>query len=183
VLEGKALGGFDRGSLSLWWARDKAAASVAEGMRGILSASHDMESALQRAAKNATKDTSPALCRQLQDELLAALDSRLAEVTQEMFAAFADAADEDLAHAKVTVLRSALVRAAKDQALNLFDASFPFVTIDQTAIRIVGARRKLESTLSRIVARETPHDPANGIGAHTPERPRRDPDRQASLVG
>jgi CRISPR system Cascade subunit CasA len=168
ALDGKALGGFDRGSLPLWWARDRAAASVADGIHGIVAASHDMAKALQGAAKDATKtsDTSPALCRQLQDDLLAVLDTRLAEVTQQMFAAFADMADEDLAREKVADLRSELVRAARDEALNLFDASFPFATIDQTAIRIVGARRKLESTLSRIVTRETPHLPSNGVGGH-----------------
>src|SRR5262249_55668489 len=156
-----ALGGFDRGSLPLWWARDRAAASVADGIHGIVAASHDMAKALQGAAKDATKttDTSPALCRQLQDDLLAALDTGLAEVTQRMFAAFADMADEDLAREKVVDLRSELVCAARDEALNLFDASFPFATIDQTAIRIVGACRKLESTLSRIVTRETPYHP------------------------
>jgi hypothetical protein len=168
VLDGKALGGFDRGSLPLWWAQDRAAASVADGIHGIVAASHDMAKALQGAAKDATKtlDTSPALCRQLQDDLLAALDTRLAEVTQQMFAAFADMADQDMGREKVVDLRSELVRAARYEALNLFDASFPFATIDQTAIRIVGARRKLESTLSRIVTRETPHLPSNGVGGH-----------------
>ena len=184
VLDGKALGGFDRGSLSLWWARDKAAASVADGIRGILSASHDIAKALEGAAKDVTKisETSAAICRQLQDDLLAALDTRLVEVTQEMFAAFADAVDEDLAREKVTDLRCGLVRTARDEALNLFDASFPFAMIDQRAIRIVGARRKLESALSRIVARETPHDPAVGAGGQTGVVEGAS-DRQAPLVG
>jgi hypothetical protein len=128
-----------------------------------------MARALLGAAKDATKtlDTSPTLCRQLQDDLLAALDTRLAEVTQEMFAAFAEVADEDLAREKVTELRSGLVRGARDEALNLFDASFPFATIDRAAIRIVGARRKLDSTLSKIVARETPHGRTKGTSIQT----------------
>jgi hypothetical protein len=184
VLNGRALGSFDRGSLSLWWARDNAAASVAEGVRGVLSASHHIARALERAANFAAKasETSSVLSRQLQDDLFAALDMRLGEMTQRMFAVFAESADEDLAREKVTELRSGLVRAARDEALNMFDASFPFATIDQRAIRIVGARRKLESDLSRIVASETPHLPTVGTGGQT-EVVVSDSHRQAPLVG
>jgi CRISPR system Cascade subunit CasA len=182
TLDRKALGGFDRGSLSLWCARDDVAASVADGIRGALSAFHDVAKALGRAAIDAAKtsDTSPTLCRQLQDGLLATLDTRLVEVTQQMFAVFAEAADEDLAQVKVTQLRCALARTARDEALNLFDANFHFAVIDQMAIRIVGARRKLENTLSRIVARETPHDPMVEPGDERVEGGSR---TQASLVG
>jgi CRISPR system Cascade subunit CasA len=183
TLDRKALGGFDRGSLSLWRARDDVAASVADGIRGALSASHDVAKTLARAAIDATKtsDTSPTLCRQLQDGLLATLDTRLVEVTQQMFAAFAEVADEDLAQVKITQLRCALVRTARDEALNLFDASFPFAMIDQRAIRIVEARRKLESTLSRIVARERPHDLT--VGASQTGVLEGASGRQAPLVG
>lgn len=184
VLDGKALGGFDQGSLPLWWARDKAAASVAEGVRGILRASHLIASALESAAKNAAKslDKPPVLCRELHNGLLAALDARLGEATQAMFRAFAEAADEDQARETVLTLRSDLVRIAGREALGLFDSSFPFATIDQRAIRIVGARRKLESALSRIVASETPHVPTVGAGGQMRVMAG-DPDRQAPLVG
>jgi hypothetical protein len=184
VLDGKALGGFDQNSLPLWWARDKAAASVADGVRGILRASHRIASALESAAKNAAKnlDKPPVLCRELHNGLLAALDARLGEATQAMFRAFGEAADEDQARETVLALRSELVRIAGREALELFDSSFPFATIDQTAIRIVGARRKLESALSSIVASETPHDPTLGTGGQTGVMAG-DPDRQAPLVG
>ena len=184
VLDGKALGGFDQGSLPLWWARDKAAASVADGVRGILRASHLIASALESAAKNVAKslDKPPVLCRELHNGLLAALDGRLGEATQAMFRAFAEAADEDQARETVLTLRSDLVRIAGREALALFDSSFPFATIDQRAIRIVGARRKLESALSRIVASETPHVPTVGAGGQMRVMAG-DPDGQAPLVG
>jgi CRISPR system Cascade subunit CasA len=169
VLDGKALGGFDQGSLPLWWARDKAAASVADSVRGILRASHSVASALESAANNAAKnlDKPPVLGRELHNGLLAALDARLGEATQAMFKAFAELADEDQARETVLALRSELVRFAGREALEVFDSNFPFVTIDQTAIRIVGARRKLERALSRIVGSETPHDPTVGAGGQT----------------
>jgi CRISPR system Cascade subunit CasA len=184
ALDGKALSGFDQGSLPLWWARDKAAASVADGVRGILRASHSIASALELAAKNTAKslDKPPVLGRELRNGLLAALDARLGEATQAMFRAFAGAAEEDQAREKVLALRSELVRIARREALELFDSNFPFATIDQTAIRIVGARRKLESALSRIVASETPHDPTVGAGGRTGVVVG-DPDRQAPVVG
>ena len=167
VPDGKALGGFDRGTLSLWWARDKVAASVADGTRGILWASYRIASALERATKDAAKssDKSPVLCHELRDGLLAGLDARLGEATQAMFEVFAEATDEDLAGEKVVAMRSELVRTVEREALELFDASFPFATIDQMAIRIAGARRKLKSDLSRIVASETPHELAVKAGA------------------
>jgi CRISPR system Cascade subunit CasA len=166
VLDGKALSGFDQGSLPLWWTRDKIAASVADGVRGILRASHSIASALESAAKKAAKssDKPLVLCRELHNGLLAALDARLGEATQAMFMAFAEGADEDQAREMVMALRSELVRIAGREALELFDSSFPFAAIDPTAIRIVGARRKLESAVCRIVASETPHDPTVAAG-------------------
>jgi hypothetical protein len=141
-------------------------------------------SALESAAKNASKsfDKPPVLCRELHNGLLAALDARLGEATQRMFAAFAETADEDQARENVLALRSELVRFAGREALELFDGSFPFATIDQTAIRIVGARRKLDSAVSRIVASETPHDPTVGGSGQTGVVAG-DPDRQAPVVG
>jgi CRISPR system Cascade subunit CasA len=170
VLDGKVLGGFDQGSLSLWCVRDKAAASVADGVRGVLLASDQIASALEFAAKNVAESLSldkSSSGRELRDGLLALLDARIGEATQLMFAAFANTVDEDLAHERIVGLRSDLVRIARREALQLFDASFPFATIDHAAICIVVARRKLESILSRIVASETPDIPALDAGGQT----------------
>ena len=86
VLDGKALGGFDQGSLPLWWARDKAAASVADGVRGILAASHLTRIGTRVCGEERLQEfrtNRPCCAEQLHNGLLAALDARLGEATQE----------------------------------------------------------------------------------------------------
>lgn len=154
---GKALGGFSRGSLALWHVEDQAAEVIATAVRDTLEAADEVARALGSAARDAAtnSDKTPVLAGQLRDGLLTALDARLAEAAQDMFRAYEGRADQDAAQHEVGRRQSDLVRDMGREALTLFDATFRFATIDQTGIRIAGARRKLAGAVGAIVRSHT----------------------------
>jgi hypothetical protein len=167
VLDGKALGAFERRSLALWWAADEAAAAVSAAVRGLLEACHRIATALESAAKEAvwTSDQPRALPRQLHDSFFAALDAELADAAQAMFAEFAAKSSADAARESVNTRRARAVRAAADEALELFDANFSFITIDADAVRIATARSGLKAAIAKAIEAETPTMPQRKAAA------------------
>jgi hypothetical protein len=158
IVDGKALGSFERRSLALWWANDKAAAAVSGAVQGALDACHRIGTALESAAKEAAgiSESPSVLPRQLYESLFVALDAELSDALQEMFAEFAAAQTEDAAREFVNARRTHIVRKAASEALALFDSSFSFATIDIRAIHIATARANLAAKVRARISAETP---------------------------